>query len=116
MAYFDKIKNFYITSGVSSNPIAKDIALNILFKIIQTNYLKDYLQIIELEKLKENTLKINIRQEEVNEEIKENKIEFTVKCYNEKLFKEFKLKKLYLIENEKYNGITAQTLLLPEDY
>ena len=117
MAYFDKIKNFCLTKGVAEKPIGRDLASWILGAVIyKAKYEKDYFQIIEFEKLENNILKMIIRQEEVNEKIKENRTEIKLKCKNEKIFKEFDMTKLYLIEDEEYNGITAQTLLLPEEY
>ena len=101
MAYFDKIKDVYLTRGVAEKPMGRDLASWILGAVIhKAKYEKDYFQIIEFEKLENNILKMIIRQEEVNE----------------KIFKEFDMTKLYLIEDEEYNGITAQTLLLPEEY
>lgn len=117
MAYFDKIKDVYLTRGVAEEPMGRDLASWILGAVVhRAKYEKDYFQIIEISKEKNNTLKISIRQEEVNEKIKENKIEVELKCHNEKIFKEFSIKKMYLIEDEEYNGITPQTLLLPEEY
>lgn len=117
MAYFDKIKDVYLTRGVVEEPMGRDLASWILGAVVhKAKYEKDYFQIIEFEKLENNILKMIIRQEEVNEKIKENRIEIKLKCKNEKIFKEFDITKLYLIEDEEYDGITAQTLLLPEEY
>lgn len=117
MAYFNKIKDFYITRGVADDEILKYLALPILTNLIENKeYEKDYFQVVEFEKKENNIFKISIRQEEVNDKIKENKIEFHVSCpYNEE-FKNFDVEKLYLIEDEEYDGITPQTLLLPEEY
>lgn len=116
MAYFNKIKDFYITRGVADNKILEYLALPILINLTQNReYEKDYFQVVELEKKENNTFKISIRQEEVNEKIKENKIEFYVSCPYKKEFKNFDVKRLFLKENEEYEGITAQTLLLPEE-
>ena len=116
MAYFDKIKTFVITRGVASNILAIYLAKFLISKVIaEKEYKKDYLQIIEFSK-EEDILKVSIRQEEVNEEIKENKIEFEIKNINKILLKKFDIKKMYLIEDEEYEGQSIQTLLLPEEY
>lgn len=73
------------------------------------------MQIIELEKKENYTFKISIRQEEVDDVIKENKIEFYITCPYKEEFKNFNISKLYLKEDEEYNGITQQTLLLPKE-
>lgn len=116
MAYFNKVKDFFVTRGVNDDKILNYLALPILINLTENKeYEKDYFQVVELEKKENNTFKISIRQEEVNDKIKENKIEFYVSCPYEE-FKNFNVKKLFLKEDEEYDGITPQTLLLPEEY
>ena len=116
LAYFDKIKDFFITRGVYEDKILNYLTSPIIIRITENkDYEKDYLQIIELEKKENYTFKISIRQEEVDDVIKENKIEFYITCPYKEEFKNFNISKLYLKEDEEYNGITQQTLLLPKE-
>ncbi|WP_302162553.1 hypothetical protein [uncultured Fusobacterium sp.] len=116
MAYFDKIKDFFVTRGVYEDKILNYLTSPIIIRITENkDYEKDYLQIIELEKKENYTFKISIRQEEVDDVIKENKIEFYITCPYKEEFKNFNISKLYLKEDEEYNGITQQTLLLPKE-
>ena len=81
MAYFDKVKDVYLTRRVAEKSIGRDLASWILGAVVhKAKYKKDYFQIIEFEKLENNILKMIIRQEEVNERIKENRIEIKLKC------------------------------------
>ena len=117
MAYFDKIKDVYLTRGVAEKPMGRDLASWILGAVIhKAKYEKDYFQIIEFEKLENNILKMTIRQEKVNEEIKEKKSVILFDDIEKELLDNFTIEKMYLIEDEECDGVTPQTLLFPEEY
>ena len=117
MAYFNKIKKFTYTKGVEENSLARDLGTMALYHLVLfSKYKKDYFQIIEVEKLENNILKMTIRQEKVNEEIKEKKSVILFDDIEKELLDNFTIEKMYLIEDEECDGVTPQTLLFPEEY
>lgn len=75
MLKFDKVKRLMMSKGVQVN-IGDTMILSYIIDnlVYNAKYIKDYLQVIEIQKEKNNILKITIKQEEVDEKIKENKI------------------------------------------
>lgn len=117
MAYFNKVKNLFITEGVENDPLARDLGVMALYHLIMfARYPKDYLQVVEFEKMENNLLKMIIRQENVNEEIKEHRTEIVLDDIEEEILDKFSGEKMYIIEDEEYNGVTPQTILFASEY
>ena len=109
MAYFDRVKNLIFSEGVGNDPLARDLGVMAFYHlIIFARYPKDYLQVIEFEKMENNILKMVIKQENVNEEIREHKEEI--------ILDKFEAEKMYIIEDEEYDGKTPQTILFASEY
>ena len=50
MAYFNRVKNLFITEGVENDPLARDLGVMAFYHLIMfTHYPKDYLQVVEFE-------------------------------------------------------------------
>ena len=118
MLKFDKVKRLMMSKGVEIN-IGDTLILSYIIDnlVYNAKYIKDYLQVIEIQKEKNNILKITIKQEEVDDQIKENSFEFKICFANDKVFESINIKKMFLIENgERYEGEIVQTFILPEEY
>ena len=117
MAYFEKMGALLSTKGVAERILDPMLLGFILGKLIyKANYKKDYLQVVEIKKEKPNIFKISLAQEQVNEEIKENKFEFNLICNNKEIFQKFDIKKMFLMETgEEYEGKIVQMFLFPEE-
>ncbi|WP_177162290.1 hypothetical protein [uncultured Fusobacterium sp.] len=117
MAYFDRIKNLFINEGVENDPLARDLGVMAFYHLIMfAHYPKDYLQVVEFEKLENNILKMIIKQENVNEKIREHREEIILDNIEEEILEKFEAEKMYIIEDEEYNGITRQTILFASEY
>lgn len=118
MLKFDKVKRLMMSKGVQVNIGDTKILSYIIDNLVyNAKYIKDYLQVIEIQKEKNNILKITISQEEVNEKIKENSFEFKICFANDEVFENINIKKMFLIENgERYEGEIVQNFILPEEY
>lgn len=117
MAYFDRVKNLIFSEGVGNDPLARDLGVMAFYHlIIFARYPKDYLQVIEFEKMKNNILKMIIKQENVNEKIREHREEIILDNIEEEILEKFEAEKMYIIEDEEYNGITRQTILFASEY
>lgn len=118
MLKFDKVKRLMMSKGVQVNIGDTKILSYIIDNLVyNAKYIKDYLQVIEIQKEKNNILKITISQEEVNEQIKENSFEFKICFVNDEVFENINIKKMFLIENgERYEGKIVQNFILPEEY
>lgn len=118
MLKFDKVKRLMMSKGVQVNIGDTKILSYIIDNLVyNAKYIKDYLQVIEIQKEKNNILKITISQEEVNEQIKENSFEFKICFVNDEVFENINIKKMFLIENgERYEGEIVQNFILPEEY
>ena len=113
--YFSGLKRYVATVGTAEIPAY--IKLLFLQKIVNADYEKDYFQVIEIKQEENQKIKVTIKQEEVDETIKENKITFDLQLPSIEFYRVFNdIKKLYLIEDEEYQGVIIQTLLLPEEY
>lgn len=117
MAYFDRVKNLIFSEGVGNDPLARDLGVMAFYHlIIFARYPKDYLQVIEFEKMENNILKMVIKQENVNEEIREHKEEIILDNIEEEILDKFSGEKMYIIEDEEYDGRTPQTILFASEY
>lgn len=117
MAYFEKIGALLSTNGVAERILDPSLLGFILGKFVyKAKYKKDYLQVVEIRKEKPNIFKISLAQEQVNEEIKENKFEFQLICHSKEIFEKFDIEKMFLMETgEEYKGKIVQMFLFPEE-
>ena len=117
MAYFDRVKNLVFSDGVENDPLARDLGVMAFYHlIIFARYPKDYLQVVEFEKMEKNLLKMIIKQENVNEKIKEHREEIILDNIEEEILEKFSGEKMYIIEDEEYDGKTPQTILFTSEY
>jgi hypothetical protein len=118
MLKFDKVKRLMMSKGVQVNIGDTKILSYIIDNLVyNAKYIKDYLQVIEIQKEKNNILKITIKQEEVDDQIKENSFEFKICFANDEVFENINIKKMFLIENgERYEGEIVQNFILLEEY
>lgn len=116
MAYFDKVKNIYLTESIKKDNVVKNICLWILETIVyKVKYEKNYFQTIEISKEKNNILKIFVKQDNIKNKQEEQKTEIEIKITVDEIFKNFNVKKIYLVEQEIYNGKLEQIFYLPID-
>ena len=112
--YFEGMGRFIYTPGVLEIPDI--LKLKILMEVIKLEYIKDYFQILSLKKVDNFKLELTIRQENVNDTIKEEKrikeIEVSEELYNH--IDDYE--KIYLIEDVYSEDYRVQTMLLPEEY
>lgn len=116
MAYFDKVKNIHLMESIIENGVVSDLCLWIIGAVIyKIRYEKNYFQTIEISKEKDNILKLTIKQKDIKDKEKEQKTEIELKVKGDEIFKKFNVKKIYLVEDEIYNGEREQIFFLPKD-